>query len=160
LWVLAASSRSAPNHEGLELQQSGSEKRHQPGTLIALARAQAGVGRLDEGLATLSETSRRVEQTEERLWGAELHLLTAEFQLTQNDVTGAETSLHKALEVARRRQAKSWQLRAATRLARLRKARGETDEARLMLAEVYVRFTEGFDTPDLQRARVLLETLQ
>ena len=74
--------------------------------------------------------------------------------------TGTEASLHKAIEVARRQKAKSWQLRAATSLARLWKARGETEEPRQMLGDVYAWFTEGFDTPDLQDAKALLERLQ
>jgi predicted ATPase len=71
----------------------------------------------------------------------------------------AEESFHQALTVARRQQAKSWELRAAMSLARLWQQQGKHAEARQLLAEVYGWFTEGFDTADLQEARALLEAL-
>ena len=77
----------------------------------------------------------------------------------QGDEAEAEASLHKAIEVARRQQAKSWELRATTSLARLWQTQGRKDEARRMLTEIYDWFTEGFDTPDLQEAKALLEEL-
>jgi predicted ATPase len=61
--------------------------------------------------------------------------------------------------VARRRQAKSWELRAALSLSRLWRGHGKRAEARRVLSEVYGWFTEGFDTPDLQEAKVLLDEL-
>jgi predicted ATPase len=81
----------------------------------------------------------------------------------QGDDAGAEASLHQAescfqhaIEVARRQQAKSWELRATVSLCRLWQQQGRMNEARRMLAEIYGWFTEGFDTPDLQEARALL----
>ena len=71
----------------------------------------------------------------------------------------AEACFSKALEVARRQEAKSLELRAATSLARLWQQQGKRDEARVLLAQVYGWFTEGFDTADLQDARALLEEL-
>src|SRR5262249_12611039 len=71
----------------------------------------------------------------------------------------AEACFRKALEVARRQEAKSLELRAATSLARLWQQQGKKDEARQMLAEIYSWFTEGFDTKDLQEAKALLEKL-
>ncbi len=65
----------------------------------------------------------------------------------------------KAIEIARRQQAKSWELRATMSLARLWQSQGKTAEARQMLAEIYGWFTEGFDTKDLQEAKTLLEEL-
>jgi predicted ATPase len=65
----------------------------------------------------------------------------------------------RAIEVARRQQAKSLELRAAMSLSRLWQQQGKKDEARQMLAEIYGWFTEGFDTADLQEARILLEEL-
>jgi predicted ATPase len=67
--------------------------------------------------------------------------------------------LHQALTVARRQQAKSWELRAAMSLSRLWQQQGKRTEAYELLAPVYGWFTEGFDTADLQDARALLETL-
>ncbi len=72
----------------------------------------------------------------------------------------AEAYFHKALEVARQQQAKSWELRAATSLARLWQQQGKVAEARELLAPVYNWFTEGFDTVDLQDAKALLSELQ
>ncbi len=70
-----------------------------------------------------------------------------------------EECFQQALDVARHQQAKSWELRAATSLARLWQQQGKKEEARKMLAEIYGWFTEGFDTKDLKEARALLETL-
>lgn len=77
----------------------------------------------------------------------------------QGEQVEAESSLQHALEVARRQNARSWELRATTSLARLWQAQGKVDEARQMLAEIYDWFTEGFDTPDLQEARAMLDEL-
>ena len=71
----------------------------------------------------------------------------------------AEACFHKAIEIARRQQAKSLELRAAMSLARLWQQQGKRDEAHQMLAEIYGWFTEGFDTKDLQEAKALLEEL-
>ena len=76
------------------------------------------------------------------------------------NVTKAEAYFERALAVARRQQAKSWELRAATSMARLWRDQGRVREARELLAPVYGWFTEGFDTRDLKEAKVLLEELQ
>ena len=76
-----------------------------------------------------------------------------------DDEAGAEASFLKAIKVARSQNARSLELRAATGLARLWQKQGKGDEAREMLAGVYGWFSEGFDTPDLQEARALLEEL-
>jgi predicted ATPase len=65
----------------------------------------------------------------------------------------------KAIEIARRQQAKLWELRAVMSVSRLWQKQGKKDEARQMLAEIYGWFTEGFDTRDLQEAKALLEEL-
>ena len=77
----------------------------------------------------------------------------------QGDHAEAEASFDKAIEVARRQRARSWQLRATTSLARLWQEQGKTNEARQVLGEIYGWFTEGFDTPDLKQAKALLEEL-
>jgi predicted ATPase len=71
----------------------------------------------------------------------------------------AKTCLHQALDIARHQQAKSWELRSATSLARLWQQQGQQAEARALLAPIYGWFTEGFDTADLQEAKALLEEL-
>ena len=73
--------------------------------------------------------------------------------------TEAEACFLKAIEIARQQQAKSLELRAVMSLSRLWQRQGKPEEARQMLAKIYGWFTEGFDTKDLQEAKVLLEEL-
>jgi predicted ATPase len=79
--------------------------------------------------------------------------------LSADNQAEAEGCLHQALAVAHRQQAKSLELRAATSLSRLWQQQGKRAEAHHLLAEIYDWFTEGFDTPDLQEAKALLEEL-
>jgi len=152
--------------EGMAARQSVGVRLNLPGTLRSLAEAQGEAGHPEEGLTTLAEALALLEQTDERHWEAELYRLRAELLLMQGDGAEAEASFHKAescfqhaVEVARRQQAKSWELRATVSLCRLWQEQGRMDEARQMLAQIYGWFTEGFDTPDLQEARALLEGL-
>jgi predicted ATPase len=75
------------------------------------------------------------------------------------DAAQAEACFQQALAIARQQQAKSWELRAATSLARLWQSQGKRAEAHALLAPIYGWFTEGFDTADLQDAKALLEEL-
>ena len=123
-----------------------------------------------------------VEKNEERWTEAELYRLKGELTLHKSrvgiahqDVTVAEAGtvgkahptgeeeaeacFLKAIDIARKQQAKSWELRAAMSLARLWQSQGKGREAHQMLSEIYNWFTEGFDTQDLQEAKALLETL-
>jgi len=79
--------------------------------------------------------------------------------LAQGDQVAAEDSLNKAIEVARHQDAKSWELRATIDLCRLWCSQGKKAEAHLMLSEIYNWFSEGFSTPDLTEARILLGEL-
>ena len=76
------------------------------------------------------------------------------------EASGAETCFQHALDIARQQHAKSWELRAATSLARLWQRQGKREAARTLLAPVYNWFTEGFDTADLQEAKAVLEELK
>ena len=107
----------------------------------------------------MSEALAEVEQTGERYTEAEIYRLRGEMLLAQGNDAEAEASFGKAISVARRQEAKSWELRASTSLARLWQAQGKRNEARAALGEVYGWFTEGFDTPDLVEARALLKVL-
>ena len=129
------------------------------GTFFTMAEAQAQAGLLPAALTTLAETLALVEQTEERHWEAELYRLQGELLLAQGDEAAAEASLQQALAVARRQQAKMWELRTVTSLARLWQRQRKPDEARQLLAGVYDWFSEGFDTPALVEARTLLDEL-
>ncbi len=75
------------------------------------------------------------------------------------DISGAENAYLRSIDIAQSQSAKSWELRAATRLARLWHSQGKTTEARDLLAPVYGWFTEGFDTADLKEAKALLDEL-
>lgn len=71
----------------------------------------------------------------------------------------AENCFWQAIEVARRQEAKSLELRAVMSLSQLWQRQGKQEEARRMLTEIYDWFTEGFDTADLREAKTLLEEL-
>ena len=112
-----------------------------------------------------------MDHTGECVHEAELYRLKGELTLQKFQVPGAKVQGSKspeaeaeecflqAIEVARKQQAKSWELRAVMSLSRLWQQQGKKEEARQLLAEIYGWFTEGFDTKDLQEAKVLLEEL-
>jgi predicted ATPase len=152
--------------EGLAGRQSVGVRCASSDILGGLAEAQAIAGQPEEGLATLDEAISMVEETGERYAEADLHWLRARLLLLQGDDVEAKATQHQAeksyqyaIEVARRQDAKSWELRATTSLARLWQRQGRTGEARQVLEQIHGWFTEGFDTPDLSRARELLEKL-
>jgi predicted ATPase len=120
-------------------------------------------GQTAEGLSLLAEALALVDKIGEHGWGGELHRLQGELLLAQagerQQMQEAEACFNQALDVARSQQAKSWELRAATSLARLRQQQGKRHEARELLAPIYGWFTEGFDTADLQEAKALLDSL-
>jgi predicted ATPase len=120
------------------------------------------LGHPDDGLQALAEAHTLVEQHEERWWEAEIYRLRGVVLLRQPGTSQAEaeTWLQRALDVARRQEAKSLELRAATSLARLWQQQGKRQEAHDLLAPVYHWFTEGFDTADLKEAKVLLDALE
>jgi predicted ATPase len=106
------------------------------------------------------------EKTDERLCEAELYRLKGEFVLGHSGVetdpvvqTEAEECLRKAIEIARRQEAKYLELKSVMSLNRLWQRQGRKEEARQTLAEIYTWFTEGFDTKDLQEAKNLLDGL-
>ena len=126
--------------------------------LALLAEAYRDTGRPAEGLGLIAEALDHVAQTGLVYYEAELHRLDGELRL-RLDAANAERSLRHALDVARSQRAKSWELRAATSLARLWRDQGRRGEARDLLAPVYGWFTEGFDTPDMKSAKALLDEL-
>jgi len=121
------------------------------------AQALAQTGRLGEAEALMDESVARMEAGEERAHWAEALRLRGWLAGLQNDDAAAEAYLRRALEVARAQEARAWELRAAADLARRLAGRGEGRE---LLREVYGRFTEGFETPDLRAARQLLAELE
>jgi len=119
-------------------------------------------GHTAAGLQALAEAYTLIEQHEERWWEAEVCRLRGVLLLRQAvpPPEEAEACFQRALEVARRQQAKSLELRAAVSLARLWQHQGKRAEAYELLAPIYGWFTEGFDTADLQEAKVLLDALR
>jgi len=133
--------------------------RLRPYGLARLAEALTGRGKHEEALAAVREGFEDQERTGQRRWEAELHRLEGVALLGLNRVDESQRAFEDALRVARRQQAKAYQLRAAASLARLWGERDRRAEARELLAPVYGWFTEGFDTTDLKAAKGLLDEL-
>ena len=102
-----------------------------------------------------------IKTNKEKYWEAEINRVAGEIALKspEADVAKAKTYFQRALTVARKQQAKSWELRAAMSLARLWRDQGKVQQSRELLAPVYGWFTEGFDTRDLKEAKALLDEL-
>jgi predicted ATPase len=126
-----------------------------------LADVAAHLGHTADGLQALAEAHTLVEQHEDRWCEAEIARLRGVLLLQQPGTpqAAAEACFQQGLDIARRQQAKSWELRAAISLARLWQQQGKRAEAYELLAPIYGWFTEGFDTADLQEAKALLEEL-
>jgi predicted ATPase len=126
-----------------------------------LARAFAELGQFDEARQCIDEAIAAAETSKERWWDAELHRTAGEITLLlpEPDAAMADACFARALAVARRQQAKSWELRSAMSMARLYRDQGRREVARDLLAPVYNWFTESFDTRDLKEAEMLLYEL-
>ena len=130
--------------------------------LLALqADAQLATGKPEAALASVAAGLEAVEKMGGAPLEAELHRLRGEALLAgAGTVNEAEAAIEQGIEVARRQNAKSWELRGAMSLARLRRQQGRPQEAAALLAPILSWFTEGFDTADLQAARTLLDELE
>jgi adenylate cyclase len=200
-WALAQQGQGekgiAQIREGLTASRTIGTEGYRASYLGILAEAYRTAGQPEEGLTVLAEALAVVEKTGERWWEAELYRLKGELLLTQevksqkakgkrqksentdpqaltpDPQSEAEACFLKAIEISRKQQAKSLELRAVMSLIRLRQhqaqnhearttqheARTRLDEAHTLLSEVYGWFTEGFDTKDLQEAKALLDEL-
>jgi predicted ATPase len=205
-WALAVQGQGkegiAQIRQGIADYRATGAEVHLPYCLALLAEAYGKVGRAEEGLSVLAEALAAVDKTGERYYEAEIYRLKGQLTLQKLSVASSQLSATnpqpltpntqaevereakecflKAIEIARKQQAKSLELRATTSLVRLRQqqaleqgarsreqraenrkreARAKLDEAHTMLADVYNWFTEGFDTKDLQEARALIEEL-
>ena len=131
-----------------------------PHFVALLAEACEAAGQIEEALSLLDDALQIVERTGERWFAAELNRHKGQLLLRQGHTEAAEEFYRKALRIAQEQEAKLWELRAAVSLTRLRYDQGRRSEARDLLAPVYGWFIEGFDTPDLRRARALLNDLR
>jgi predicted ATPase len=135
---------------------------HYAAFLGTFAEALGGAGRAAEGLVAIDEAIARSERTELRMSVPELLRVRGKLLLSEGGsraAASAEDYFRRALELARRQGALSWELRTATSLARHWRNQDHRKEARELLAPIHNRFTEGFATADLQEARSLLEQL-
>jgi predicted ATPase len=131
---------------------------HLPLFLGWLSTAFVKLGKVEDGLKQHSAALTLSTQTGVRCYEAELHKIKGEFLLVGCDDAAAEVQFGDAIISARHQEAKLFELRASVGLARLWIRQGKLAEARDLLAPVYAWFTEGFDMPDLQKARELLVT--
>ena len=164
-WALVQQGQS---EEGIAQVRQGSaairtmgQELGRPRQLAMLAEAYGRVGQTAEGFVMLAEALTAVHNTGERWWEAELHRLKGQLLLARSakQHTEAEACFHQALDIARRQQAKSWELRAAMSLSRLWQGHRKLKKAHQLLTPIYNWFTEGFDTADLQEAKQLLAEL-
>ena len=147
--------------EGLAAHRAAGAEVERPRNLSLLAEACTKTGRLDDGLSALTEALAAAEENENRDCESEIHRLKGELLLKHGNANASEAQncFQRAIDIARKQSAKSWELRGTTSLARLLAKQGRCDEARAMLAEIYGWFTEGFDTADLKEAKTLLDEL-
>ena len=132
-----------------------------PYFLGLIAEAQGTLGEPEKGLTVLTEALSLASTTGARWYEAECYRLkgTLLLQLPSDNHAEAEACFHHALDIARSQQAKSFELRTATSLARLWQQQNKRQEAYELLAPVYAWFTEGFETADVQDAKALLDEL-
>jgi DNA-binding winged helix-turn-helix (wHTH) protein/predicted ATPase len=166
--------------EGMTAVQSTGTEIGRSRYLAALAEVYGELGQVESGVSLLNEALQEVEHTGERFYEAELYRLVGELSLRIREAdrgrsrdkktlsaapilqladSSPEESFQKAIGIARRQKAKSLELRAVMSLVRLWQSQGKRKKAQRALATVYDQFTEGFDAPDLRRAKTLLDEL-
>jgi predicted ATPase len=161
--ILSASGRETDAIElinaGLDAYRSTGSRVFIPTFLNALAHAYASTGQLEQACAIISQALDTVERTNERLFEAEIQRTAGKIALesAKPDVAKAQVYFERSLEIARKQQAKFWELRTATSMARLWRDQGKRQRAHDLLAPIYGWFTEGFDTLDLKEAKALLD---
>jgi predicted ATPase len=162
-WCLTALERA---DEGIALLAAGVAGMNElgytvfkPRELTLLGDAYRIAGQWQASLAHLAEARRLAEETEARSFQAETVRLCGDVLAAMSDRTGAEASYGDAIAIAQGQNAKLWELRAATSLARLWRDQGKGTEAHELLAPVCGWFTEGLGTPVLQEAKALFDEL-
>ncbi len=145
-------------HEGVHSIVDAGMQMRRPYYLALVAECYVLAGRFAEARSVLDQALAIVAKTDEHWSEAELLRQIGEIE-AREDSAAAETRFQQALTIAQRQDAKSWELRSATSLAHLWHGQGKSDDARILLQPIYDWFTEGFDTPDLQHAKALLDEL-
>jgi class 3 adenylate cyclase/predicted ATPase len=164
-WALARQDQAGEGlahiRQGLAAYEVTGATLERPYSLALLAEGYRQVGEIEAGLTALDEALTLVDEYGARWCEAELQRLKGELLLVRPTAqhAAAEACFQRALAVAHRQDAKSWELRAAMSLGRLWQQQGKRAEAHALLAPVYGWFTEGFDTADLQDAKTLLDVL-
>src|SRR5262249_33035409 len=164
-WALAQQGQAqegiAQINQGLRAFRTTGAEANRSSCLALLAEVYGTTEHPEAGLTVLAEALTLVNTTGERWYESELYRLkgTLLLQQSSDNQAKAESCFHKALEIAQNQQAKSFELRTATSLARLWQSQGKRQEAHDLLAPVYNWFTEGFDTADLKDAKTLLDEL-
>jgi predicted ATPase len=164
-WALAAQGQAEAGitqlTQGLAAYRATRQRIFLPYYHAMLAEIFGRLGQPGVGFDLLAEAQAMMEQSGEYRWKAELYRLQGELLRQQATPTcrRAEACFHRALVIAHQQQARSWELRAATSLARLWQQQGKRQAAYDLLAPVYHWFTEGFDTADLREARALMQAL-
>jgi tetratricopeptide (TPR) repeat protein len=151
---------------GIELMRSAmaaaeanSERNRRTLYLCHFASAHASLGQPEVGLGLVEEAVQIAETTSEKFFEAELYRLRGTVLLSLGKKSEAEAELRRALMIAQQQQARWWELRAATTLAKHLRDEGRSTEACSVLKPVFDWFVEGFDTPDLKQAKALLDQL-
>ncbi len=152
----------AAMRQGLAARRATGREAEESDLIAVLAEALGKTGPAEEGLTLLNQALAVGADSGMADWAAELYRLKGELllSLSAENRDEAEANYEEAIAVARRQQAKSLELRAATSLARLWQGQHKHAEARELLEPVYDWFTEGFDTPDLIEAKELLNALK
>jgi len=162
-WALTVQGQSetglAQLRQGMTAVLTMGNRLSQPFCLVLLAEALGRAGKVEEGLRALADALSAFETSARGDMRTEAYRLQGELLLRQAtpEVARAEACFQQALALARRQQAKSWELRTAISLARLWQQQGQRAKADALLMSIYGWFTEGFDTADLQEAKALLE---
>ena len=148
--------------EGLNAFQSTGSVLYVPTYLVGIAQAHLRYGDHTQAINCLDRALSMVEANSERNWEAEIQRVkgTVLMDMGPMEVAESERCFDVALDVATRQNAKSWQLRTATSLARIWQSQAKTKDAHDILFPIHDWFTEGFETKDLSDAKALLEELR
>jgi tetratricopeptide (TPR) repeat protein len=175
-WLISASliskgwaiSKLKDPQKGIELIKRGLNEYESTGAVLdmpsrssLLAECYLQLGETEEAIKILDKALEYVNDNDDRYYEAEIYRLKGEslLQLDRSNSASAEECFLKAIEIARKRSAKFWELKAAIRLSRLWKSQDKRAEARTLLTGVYDWFTEGFDSKDLKDAGALIKEL-